>query len=315
MATIETISVTEPFLDVACALGEGPFVEEEQGTLRFVDIVRKELHTVALSGDSSTHRIVGLDDSVGVTADIEGRNNNNEFLVAAKRGFALLDRNTGKLSYIKKVYEDDAEMAERMRFNDGAVDSRGRFWAGTMNDFHVEELKAEGTVFRLDPDLSLHRMIENVSIPNGIGWSPDDKTMYFTDSPSRGIYAYDYAADAGTISNRRVFFQLGEDDGSGATAAAVLDGCAVDADGNVWAAVHEGSSVLKISPQGEVLAKVQLPAWKITCPVFAQGGVMFVTTAGAAKEDGPPEGSKAHGAVFKVHTGTRGMPVNKFGPF
>jgi sugar lactone lactonase YvrE len=166
-------------------------------------------------------------------------------------------------------------------------------------------------VWRLDPDMSLHPMITGVSIPNGIGWSPADTTMYFTDSPSRGIDMFDYEPETGSISNRRVFFRLGEEFAENT----VLDGCAVDKEGNVWAAVHEGGCVLKISPQGIVLVKVQLPAWRITCPAFGPHGEMFVTTAGVEEGEVPPEGSAYHGAVFRVQTGVEGRPRNTFGPF
>jgi sugar lactone lactonase YvrE len=145
--SIETIAVSKPFLDVSCALGEAPFVEEASGTLRFVDIIRRELHVVSLS-DASSHVVVPLSDSIGyvsppprplpppantasVTADIHNRH--DAIIVAAKRGFALYHRASGELEYLKTPYEDPA-LQERMRFNDGAVDSRGRFWAGSMNE-------------------------------------------------------------------------------------------------------------------------------------------------------------------------------------
>jgi sugar lactone lactonase YvrE len=199
-----------------------------------------------------------------------------------------------------------------MRFNDGAVDSLGRFWAGSMNDFGAGAPQAEGTVFRLDPDMSVHRMIENVTIPNGIGWSPDDTKMYFTDSPTRRIDVFDFVKETGEIRNRRMFFKLGEEEWDGNV---VLDGCAVDIAGNVWTAVHEGACVLKLSPEGTVLAKVELPAWRVTCPAFGREGELFVTTAGVEEGERPPEGTKYHGAVFRVMTGVQGATRNKFGPF
>lgn len=100
-----------------------------------------------------------------------------------------------------------------MRFNDGAVDSRGRYWAGAMNDPKVHEPTDEGVLFRLDPDLKLHRMIEKVTIPNGMGWSADDKRMFFTDTPTKNIFQFDYDAATGEISNRRVFFHCESEEG------------------------------------------------------------------------------------------------------
>ncbi|KAF8245205.1 SGL-domain-containing protein [Wilcoxina mikolae CBS 423.85] len=175
----------------------------------------------------------------------------------------------------------------------------------------MDEVQAEGTVFRLDPDLTLHRMIESVSIPNGMGWSPDDKTMYFTDSPTRGIFTYDYDADSGAISNKRVFFQLRNDE------EGVPDGCTIDTEGHLWVAVHEGSRVIRISPQGEVVSQITLPAWKVTCPAF--GGPdfneLFITTAEVDAGEKTPNGSRDNGNVFRTKTRATGLRPNKFGAF
>lgn len=129
--------------------------------------------------------------------------NEDEIIVGAKYGYAIMQRSTGKLEYIKKVWDErdgsgkanryqydlyagyllsNADPWPRMRMNDGAVDSHGRYWVGTMNDPKVQKISGEGVLFRLDPDMALHRMIEGVTIPNGIGWTADDKSMYFTDT-------------------------------------------------------------------------------------------------------------------------------------
>ena len=135
--------------------------------------------------------------------------------------------------------------------------------------------------------------------------------MYVTDSPTRGIWAYDYDAESGSISNKRMFFKLNEDD------EGVLDGCTIDTDGNLWAAVHEGSRLLKISPEGKVIGQVKIPAWKATCPCFGGPDLdeLFITTAGVGDGEKAPEGSGAHGSLFRVKTAAKGLRSNKFGPF
>jgi len=198
-----------------------------------------------------------------------------------------------------------------MRSNDGAVDSKGRFWAGTMKDFHAGEPNGEGCVFRLDPDMTLHTMIENVSIPNGLRWSPDDQTMYWTDSPTRSIFAFDYEPVTGTIANRRTFYTLTDDSNS------VIDGFTIDTDGHLWAAVHEGGCVLRISPEGKVVAQVKVPAWKVTCPCFGGPDLdwLYITSAGIDDPSEAPEGTKYHGSLFRIKTNARGARPNLFGPF
>lgn len=173
-----------------------------------------------------------------------------------------------------------------MRANDGAVDSRGRFWIGTMTDQTVvttgfkpngayelaivqdqanarlQEKEATdgrknfflGTLFRYDLDGSLHTIIENVTIPNGISWSLDDKIMYWTDSETKSIYAFDFDPESGAVSNQRVFFKTKE---------GVPDGHAQDVHGNLWVAVWGSWKVLRISPEGVVTGVVNVPT---RCP-------------------------------------------------
>ncbi|RPA97393.1 regucalcin like protein [Choiromyces venosus 120613-1] len=281
----EWIYTSGPYLPLKCQLGEGPFYEEGTGELRFVDIIKKEIHSVNLKEGPSSHKVTKLEHSVGENISL-----------LRKLGFAIFNKATGELKYIKKVY-DNAEKAER--FNNAAVDTKGRFWTGAMNDPHVGEPQQEGCVFRLDPDLTHHRMIENVSIPNGMGWSPDDKTMYFTDSPTRNIVAYDYDSETGSVSNKRTLFTVEEE-------GVVPDGCTIDTEGFLWIALHEGSRVIRIPPEGKILGK-------ITCPIF--GGLdlnELFTTAGVGEEEPKPEGSVDNGAVFRIRTSSKGLPANKF---
>ena len=191
-----------------------------------------------------------------------------------------------------------------MRFNDGAVDSSGRYWAGTMNDPMVTEPTDEGVVFRLDPDMTLHRVIENVTIPNGIGWSADDKTMFFTDSPTSNIFKFDYDAASGRLENRQVFFHLEDKE-------AVPDGFAIDAEGHLWTAVCGGWKVLRISPDGKIVGEISLPTRMITCPGFA-GEDLFITSAEEEDPKRYPESTKYAGSLFKVHVGVKGSPIHQF---
>lgn len=139
--------------------------------------------------------------------------------------------------------------------------------------------------------------------------SPDDKTMYVTDSTSRGIFAYDYDADAGRISNKRFFFKLSDAD------EGVMDGCAIDTEGNIWAAVHWGSRILKISPKGEALLQITLPAWKPSCPAFGGASMneLFITTAAIEEGETAPLESGQHGSLFRVTVNATGLTRNKFG--
>lgn len=193
----------------------------------------------------------------------------------------------------------------RMRCNDGAVDRKGRYWVGTMNDPKVQAPTDEGVLFRLDPDLTLHRMIEKVSIPNGIGWSAEDKKMFFTDSPSGNIFVYDFDLESGSLSNRRVFFHYSDDDG------AVPDGFAMDIEGNFWIAICGGGKVLKVSSEGKVVGVIEMPTRMISCPGFA-GEDLFVTSAEEEEPEKYPDSIEYGGSLFRVNVGITGMPLHRF---
>jgi sugar lactone lactonase YvrE len=127
----------QPFLDVGCGLGEAPFWEESTNTLRFVDIVKERVHTVDLNNGPSSHVEVPLDISIGTTADLEGEQAAGKFAFGGKHGYGIFDRKTAGYHYIKRYWDGEPDQAKKehtMRGNDGAVDSHGRFWVGTMRD-------------------------------------------------------------------------------------------------------------------------------------------------------------------------------------
>ena len=145
MRKTKKYKITEPYLDLNCGLGEAPFWEESRDSLRFVDIVKKKLHTVDLSKGPSSHKELDLDFPITTTADIKG--NDNEFIFGGKEGYGVMNRNTGETRLLKKMWSDadrkdddggkpgiGKNREERMRSNDGAVDAKGRYFVGTMND-------------------------------------------------------------------------------------------------------------------------------------------------------------------------------------
>ncbi|PLB38668.1 SMP-30/gluconolactonase/LRE family protein [Aspergillus candidus] len=309
MAAISKWTVSEPYVDVAGTLLEGPFYDEARNELRFVDIWEEKLYSLDLAQGPSSLRILDTSTSIGVTANIADPTDSYEgqAVVAAKHGYALLNRTTGELSYLAKVWDEqkDAAKAHRMRFNDGAVDSQGRFWAGAMNDNKVQEPINEGVLFRLDPDLTLHRMVEQVTIPNGIGWNAADDTMYLTDSPRGKIYAFDFDAPSGIISNRRVYFDLQDE-------PKVPDGFAIDVEGCIWSAIYGGGKVIRISPEGQVIGEVLLPTRNITCAAFV-GTELFITTAKDETDDAAlPNSVRYGGRLYRVDVGVRGQAKNAF---
>ena len=191
-----------------------------------------------------------------------------------------------------------------MRLNDGAIDSKGRYWAGAMNDPLVTNPSKEGVLFRLDNDLTLHRVIEMALIPNGIGWSADDKTMYFTDSPTKNIFRFDYDATTGGVTNRRIFFHVDEPNG-------VPDGFAIDHERHLWVAVCGGGKVLRVSPDGELVGQISMPTRMISCAAFV-GEDLFITSAMEEDPEKYPGSKTLGGSLFRIHVGVRGVDLHKF---
>ncbi|CZS93839.1 related to senescence marker protein 30 [Rhynchosporium agropyri] len=290
-------TVTEPYLDLHCALGEGPYYEEATNSLRFVDIIKRHLHTVDLGVGPKSLKTLQFDMPVGVTADIEGVDPKEKILIGGKSGVYVLERETGKCELLKR-FEDSEEKDDRMRSNDGAIDPQGRFWVGTMNDFHVGEPQPEGSLYRFKSDLTRKTLRSSLTIPNSIGWSPDHKTLYFVHSTEKRIIAFDFDNSTGDITNERVFWQH---DGQGDP-----DGFKIDTEGNIWQAMYGESRVLKISPEGKVVGEITYPTKCITCPVFV-GTEIWVTTA-----DDHDASRPYAGAVFKVDVGAKGLKEFKF---
>jgi sugar lactone lactonase YvrE len=144
MADIKRWTVTEPWLEPHCALGEGPLYEPATDTLRFVDIKKKQVLTVSMSEGAPSLTHVQLDQAVTVTSDIDGVDPQDRILIGVKYGIAVMDRKTGKYEMLKPFND---ESNERLRSNEGAADPNGRFWLGTMTDFAVGAFKEEGEFF------------------------------------------------------------------------------------------------------------------------------------------------------------------------
>ena len=240
------------------------------------------------------------------TADIEGTD--TKFAFGGKAGIGIFDKETGKYEYIKKFWTEEeikGGKEKRLRSNDGAVDAKGRYWVTTMNDpAEGVEITDEGVVFRLDSDGSLHRMIEKVSIPNGISWSKDNKLIYFTDSPTKNISVADFDLESGNLSNKRTFFHVDEEKG-------VPDGHCQDAEGYFWVSLYGAGKVVRVSPEGKIVAEVIVPTRCTTCPGIA-GEDLYITTADEEDPKKNPESAKLAGAVFKYHIGVKGCKLNRF---
>jgi sugar lactone lactonase YvrE len=162
--------------------------------------------------------------------------------------------------------------------------------------------KTRGSLFVFTPNTTDAELVKpGLTIPNSIGFSPDHKTLYFTHTTQSQVLAWDFDASTGAVSNERVFYQH---EGAGSP-----DGFRVDTEGNIWHAFYGGACVLKISPEGKVVGKVELPTRNVTCTEFV-GTELFITTAN--DDEGEGESKEYGGGLFRVDVGARGQEVFKF---
>lgn len=284
----------ELILNAQAQLGEGPLWDDRRQRLLFVDIMRGHVHEFDPATESDRIHMVG--ELVGAVA----LTTRGDWLLATRSGFSRLDPETGDGSSVATVEADQP----RNRMNDGCVDSRGRFWAGTMG---MGGLRERGALYRLDPDGSVTRILTGVSISNGIDWSPDDRLMYYVDTPTGRVDCFDFDADAGTIQNRRPFVTI-------AAGAGWPDGLAVDADGQVWLALWEGGAVHCYSPDGRLEQVVRFPVTLTTKPAFGGPdlGDLYVTSAWIELKDGARARQPMAGGVFRLRPGVKGQRPRRF---
>ncbi|OJJ45857.1 hypothetical protein ASPZODRAFT_26466 [Penicilliopsis zonata CBS 506.65] len=297
------IVAIKPFLYLQGNLLEGPLYDPATKLLRFIDIYEDKLYLV----NGTEVKIVSTESTLGVTANIKG---SKEYLVGARHGVATMT-DEGKITYLKKYWDVyiDGDKEYRMRSNDGAVDSHGRFWVGTMNDIHRVDngrYNPEGILFRVDADLSIHRILDGATTPNGVGWNSADNIMYWTDSATLKVFAFNFDAATGTVSNKRIFWDSQQ---AGYAEYVTPDGLVVDREDCVWVALWRGYKVVRINPHGQPVGEIVLPTSYVTCPVF-QGTEMVITTA--RDPEVKDEGIARGGDVYKVDVGVEGLPKHEF---
>ncbi len=229
-------------------------------------------------------------------------------IVATHSGVSTYDVDTHELTHLASP--DPGKPFNRS--NDGGTDPRGRFWFGTMqnniapNGDPIALAGSTGTLYRLDPDLTITAHEDGIAISNTVCWSPDGRTMYFCDTATGTIFAYDFDAEDGTIGNKRAFatFDRG-----------VPDGSTVDADGCLWNARWDGHCVVRFTPQGEVDLVLEVPVVRPTSVAFGgpDFGDLYITTArygGTAEEfaEYPQSGN-----LLVCRPGAKGFAAPEFG--
>jgi sugar lactone lactonase YvrE len=221
-------------------------------------------------------------------------------MIAARDGFSLLDLTTGRIAPVADV----AATIPETLMNDGKCDAEGRFWAGTKD---VEGRRPLGSLFRLDADLSLTRVLTGVTISNGLDWSPDGLTMYYIDSATYAIDAFAIERETGSLSHRRRLVDLPK-------AWGLPDGMTVDDEGCLWVAFWTGSAVRRFSPDGDLVSVVTLPVSLVTSCAFGGSDLseLYITSARVGLSASQVHEQPHAGALFRLSPGVRGPAGRAF---
>ncbi|MEM0016435.1 MAG: SMP-30/gluconolactonase/LRE family protein [Saccharolobus sp.] len=268
-------------------LGEGPVYDKELNKLFWVDIEGKKIIINDLN--TGTETFYDTQDLVSSLCVIDER----RIIATIRHGFYIIDLKNNSLNKLGEVESN----IEYNRFNDGKCDKMGRYWAGTMN---MLERKPTGNFYKFDGN-NITKVLEGLTVSNGLGWDYEDKVMYLIDTPTRKVFVFDFDLKKGEIYNKRVAVDFGNEPGN-------PDGMAVDAEGNIWVAHWGGGKVTRWNPKnGKKLFEIKVPATYVTSITFGtpEMNQIFITTAGKSQDP-------LAGKLFTTKVDVKGLPNYRF---
>ena len=276
----------ERFTDPCTFHGEGPFWDAANGRLLLVDMLAGAV--VEVDADGGTERRT----LAGVAAALRARRGGG-YVLATENRFVLLGRDLTEETALPPVFTDP-----QIRMNDGGCDPQGRFYCGTMA---YAETPGAGTLYRLDPDGSVHGTLREVTISNGLQWNAGGDTVFYADTPTGRVDSFDFDPASGAFSNRRAFTEV----------SGHPDGMAIDEEDGIWVALWGGSAVHRYDKDGRLDLVVDLPVSNVTACAF--GGpdlrTLFITTS---RQGLDPDDQPEAGAVFRYEPSVRGAPQHAF---
>lgn len=296
----------EVILESHSVLGEGPWWDVGTQKLYWIDGLTENgrgdwLHRYdPATGENETWEIGKHIGCAVPTRD--GR-----VLMTLQDGIYLYDLEKQEL---QEVSDLEREISNN-RLNDGKVDSRGRLWFGSMSmtaNQPERDFEVTGSFYKLEPDGGIHKFFGDVGISNGLIWNADETVMYYVDSTTQCVFAFDFDKDTGVISRRRVAARVDPSQG-------VPDGMTIDAEGKLWVAHFGGWKVSRIDPEsGKTLAEIKLPCAQVSCCCFGGKELdeLYITTASIGLTEEEREAQPLAGCLFRVKPGVKGTELHKF---
>jgi sugar lactone lactonase YvrE len=289
------LSTPQLILDTQATLGEGPAWDSGRNLLSWVDIYAGYLHLF----DPHTN----ADEKIRVEAPLgcAAPTRSGDFILGLCNGIARLDPSSAKLTWLT---QPEAHLPGN-RFNDGKCGPDGRFLAGTMDNAEVE---TSGFLYSYSAVGTLKTLISGVRISNGLAWSPDHKTLYYIDTPTFNVMAYDYDCTSGEIANPRVAVSV-------PPVLGFPDGMTADTEGRLWVCMWGGAALtVWDAGTGKMLEKIAVPAKNVTACAFGgpNGTDLYVTSARKGLMQADLTAYPATGGLFRVQTDVVGMPTFVF---
>ena len=281
-------------LKLECNVGEGPFWDDVKQDLYFVDIMNKQIKMFSLT--SKLVETVQFNQEIGAVF-LDQKSN---LIVAARDGIFAASRDGVLETSLAPIELERTSI----RTNDAKCDANGRMWVGTMAfDF----TPGAAALFSFDSK-DLKKVVPDLTVSNGIGWSLDKKIMYFIDSPTKRVDIFDFDLESGELRNRRPFLLLGDLD-------AFPDGLTTDEDGGVWVALFGGGEVRRFDSQGTLTHIVEIPVKQVTSCCFGGGDMsdLYITTAQNGMDSDSLIREPLAGSLFRVKTSFKGSKSNRYG--
>ncbi|HET7316322.1 MAG TPA: SMP-30/gluconolactonase/LRE family protein [Sphingomicrobium sp.] len=273
--------------DVRANVGEAPVWVASEQALYWVD--NKGKRVFRLGGDGGVREFATPFEVCCLAPKRSGG-----FIAGTDRGLAVIDAEARNFDVVANPEPD----LPHNRFNDGKTDAHGRFWSGTMDN---REQELTGSLYRVDSDLSCTKMDSGYRVTNGPAFDPNRGRMYHTDSAAKTIFAFDLS-ESGELSRRRVFARFCDGDGS-------PDGMTVDCDGYIWVCFWDGWCLRRLSPDGEVVRKIDMPVQRPTSCTFGGLGFdrLYITSARRGIDEKALEMQPCAGGLFLMNAGVHGV--------
>jgi sugar lactone lactonase YvrE len=290
VSKVETLQMAQLEYEIHSLLGEGAFWNYKSQELYWIDIDGKKIHIY--DPDIKTNRSFPTPTRIGTVVP----QTDTTAVIALEDGIYIINTENGNIEVLSDI---EKEMTIN-RFNDGKCDPNGNLWVGSM---HLEQAVPMGSVYKISATGETIKMIDSVTISNGIVWTKDATTMYYIDTPTQNIQAFDFDVVTSTLSNERTAVRVSE-------ALGFPDGMAIDEEDMLWVGLWNGNAVGRFDPKsGELISRIEVPAHNVTSCAF--GGenldILYITTASVDMTEEEKVNYPLAGSLFVVDPGVKGV--------